>query len=481
MDDRPTAGAVVRRWRPWPDRHAPVRHEWVVPASSDQVRRTLARRSHDSSGLALSSDETTGTLTASSRRWRGTWHAHRQEGAADVELTRLSPHATLVEIALWPASGGPSPLTGRGRRERVAAEVARHLGVERGRARRVVEPAVVRLLSPRPAGLPVMVWVALIALLFTPAVWAFIAAQGPTPVTEERALAEHRERVQQLTSVREEAADAAPSAVPTGNGEADGSDPGGEEREPPADDAQDADEEPAPQPEQETAAPEREAANDSEEGADEATTQPAPAEGPQTPQVGVYQYATDGGEAVAVPNGARDYPERTTISVTEDGCGYVERWSVLDERWDERENCTGDETGLASQTSYREFFGVEREHTFACDEQRPADAAAQEPGTTWEITCEAEDTRMDGTIEMVGREVLEVGGTAVRTVHLRLDGEVSGDLEGRQQTDRWLAPDHGGLLIREESTTRARVSSPMGEVDYREDYRLDLLSLRPRS
>jgi hypothetical protein len=482
MEQRQAAGAVVRRRRPWPDRHAPVRHEWVVPASSEQVRRALTGAPRDATALTLSGDEAPGTLTATSRRWRGTWRDGRHEGAADVELTRLSPHATLVELSLWPATGGMAPLSGRRSRDRVATGIARHLGVGRTSARAAVEPAVIRLMSPRPAGLPVVVWVALVALLFTPAVWAFVAAQGPTPITEERALAEHRERVQQLTSAREHAAADA--------GDEAGNDDSPETEVEPTDEqrAPSRDEEPADEPGDAT--PDQDARQAADTGADEtapAEDETAPPEqrpsdeGPRGPEEGVYQYATDGGEGVAVPNGSRDYPERTTISVTEDGCGYVERWSVLDERWDERETCTGDEAGLASQTSFREFFGVEREHTFVCDEQRPRGAAAQEPGTSWEITCEAEDARMEGTIEVVGLVVLEVGGTAVRTVHLRLDGEVSGDLEGHQQTDRWLASDHGGLLIREESKTRARVSSPMGEVDYREEYRIDLLSLRPRS
>ena len=481
MDQRPAARSAVRRWRPWPDRHDVVWHQWVVPASSEQVRAALTRAA--TPRLTLSPDEVPGTLTDASRRWRATWRDGRHEGDADVELTRLSPHATLVELSLWPTAGGRSPLGGRRRRDRVAAQLAHHLGVTRTAARPAGQPAIIRLMSPRPAGLPVVGWVALVALLLTPAVWAFVAAQGPTPVTEERALAEHRERVQQLTTTRE--------SVPTDDeGETGDDDPQGAEVESTDEDDAPSREE-KPDEESGVASPDQEAGQvagtgDADEAAPaedepESQDQDTSEERPRGPEEGVYQYATDGGEGVAVPNGSREYPERTTISVTEDGCGYVERWSVLDERWDERETCTGDEAGLASQTSFREFFGVEQEHRFVCDEQQPPGEQAQEPGASWEITCEAEDTRLDGTIEVVGLEVLEVGGTEVPTVHLRLDGEVSGDLEGRQQTERWVAPDHGGLLIREESQTRATVSSPMGDVDYREDYRLDLLSLRPRS
>ena len=484
-------GRMTSRPR-WPDRRAAVRHQWVVPADVEQVREALTRPTDERApGLALSPDPTPGTLTAISRRWAGTWRHGNRAGTADVELTRLSPTVTLVELSLWPATGGPlsTILGGRGR-DRVAAGIVGALGVAHTPTRRGGEPAVVGLMSPRPAGLPVMVWVGLVALLFTPTVWAFVAAQAPTPVTEERALTEHRARVQQLTPTPERA---------TGDA--------GEGREEDSSDSDDVEAEPAdgvraPSPDDEPnddpggALPDHDAQQAADTGDETDTgdegsapagdgTAPdddgAPDGRSRGPEDGVYQYATDGGEAVAAPGGSRDYPQRTTISVTEDGCGYIERWSVLDERWDERETCTGADAGLNTQISFREFFGVEQEHVFACDEQRPADPGAREPGSSWAITCEAEDSRMDGTIEVVDVETLDVGGAAVETVHLRLDGELSGDLEGRQQTDRWIAPGHGDLLVREESQTRATVSSPMGEVDYREDYRLDLLSLRPRT
>lgn len=491
MDERGTSPTGSVGGPPWADRHAAVWHQWVVPVGIEQVRSSLVDRSEGPAArLSLDGDATSGTLTAASRRWRGSWRHRRHRGAADVELTRLSATSTLVELSLWPATRGPVPLLDRRRRDRVAAAVARTLGVRHGARRREVEPTVVRLFSPRPAGLPVVAWAALVALLLTPTVWALVAAQAPTPVTEEQALAEHRARVRQQTAARQAAGGGA------------GADDG--ERAAGSREAADAAEEPGTPRDDGRGGDDRRAGDDPD-GAAPAAGSPQPADTgedvgssdpgdepaadedpassrqrPASPEVGVYQYATEGGEAVAMPNGSRDYPERTTISVTEDGCGYVERWSVLDERWDERETCTGDEAGLATLISYREFFGVEQEHEFDCDEQRPAGRGAREPDRSWPITCEAEDSRLDGTIEVLGLKAVDVRGTTVETVHLRLDGELGGDLEGTQRTERWIAPAYGDLLIREESRTRATVSGPMGEVDYREDYRIDLLRLRPR-
>lgn len=492
MDQRETSRPGSVRWAPWADRHAAVWHQWVVPAGIERVRSALTDPSDEPTArLSLDDDATSGTLTAASRRWRGSWRHRRHRGTAEVELTRLSATSTLVELSLWPATPGRlAPVLDRRRRDRVAAGIARTLGVPHGPRRREVEPTVVRLFGPRPAGLPVVAWAALVALLFTPTVWALVAAQAPTPVTQEQALAEHRARVREQTAAREAAAGGAEA---DDGGRAAGSSEAAdaaEEPEPPRDDGRGGDDgraggdpaEAAPG----TGSPEAADAGDRVRSSDQGDD-PAPDEGsasssarPASPEVGVYRYATEGGEAVAMPNGSRDYPERTTISVTQDGCGYVERWSVLDERWDERETCTGDETGLATLITYREFFGVEQEHEFDCDEQRPAGREARERNRSWPITCEAEDSRLDGTIEVLDLEAIDVHGTTVETVHLRLDGELSGDLEGTQRTERWIAPAYGDLLIREESRTRATVSSPMGEVDYREDYRIDLLRLRPR-
>ena len=78
---------------------------------------------------------------------------------------------------------------------------------------------------------------------------------------------------------------------------------------------------------------------------------------PSVPE-GVYVYATTGEDDVDVLGGSRHvYPDRTTITVRHAGCGLVEHWDVLKERWDERESCHSSGGDLLHRlSSYHEFF-----------------------------------------------------------------------------------------------------------------------------
>ena len=57
----------------------------------------------------------------------------------------------------------------------------------------------------------------------------------------------------------------------------------------------------------------------------------------------MYVYDTAGFETTdALTGGRHDYPAQTTITVQDAGCGSVQRWQPLDQRWDETETCRVD-------------------------------------------------------------------------------------------------------------------------------------------
>lgn len=200
------------------------------------------------------------------------------------------------------------------------------------------------------------------------------------------------------------------------------------------------------------------------------------------PDEGVYVYATSGGEEVDVLGGSRhDYPEETTIIVRHDGCGLVERWDAMEERWSERETCPSpDGLLLARTTSYHEFFRQGDERTLRCDPGTFARPDTEEPGTTWTGACRSENTTAEITGRIVGAEMLEVAGRPVRTLHVRVDVRVSGSQSGESHNDTW-GDFETGLVVRERSTTDTRGREPVvGEVRYREAYELNLTSLQPR-
>ncbi|MCI0636059.1 MAG: hypothetical protein L0206_19410, partial [Actinobacteria bacterium] len=198
------------------------------------------------------------------------------------------------------------------------------------------------------------------------------------------------------------------------------------------------------------------------------------------PAEGVYVYATTGGDEVDVLGGSRHtYPAQTTVTVRHAGCGLVERWDGLEERWDEREYCqvTGGEA-LKRTTSYHEFFGHADQRTLHCSGF--AFPAGFEPGGTWSSRCASENTTATSTLTAVAWEDVDVGGVPVRTMHVHVETKLTGEQVGTSVRDVWGSSETG-LLIRERSTLTSHSNQPVfGRTRYHEAYDNRLMSLEPR-
>jgi hypothetical protein len=198
------------------------------------------------------------------------------------------------------------------------------------------------------------------------------------------------------------------------------------------------------------------------------------------PQEGVYTYATTGGDEVDVAGGSHhDYPARTTITVRHAGCGLIERWDALEERWDERETCPAqDGYRLRRTTSYHNFFRHADERTLTCEGMYawPGTTAA---GTTWKGRCTSEGATTELTGLVVGAESLRVGDRLVDTLHVRVTAKISGDQTGSHQHDVWGSVDTR-VVVKETGATDTDSTQPLfGNVHYHERYELRLLSLEP--
>jgi hypothetical protein len=181
---------------------------------------------------------------------------------------------------------------------------------------------------------------------------------------------------------------------------------------------------------------------------------------PELPAPGVYVYATTGGEQLSLPGTRHDYPAETTIIVTHDECGWRERWSPLEERWDERVLCPG---GSPSHyVVHHEFLGQVDERSFVCADDACSDGA---------VTSER-------TVTVVGRETLVVDDAEVEAEHVRVDEITSGDSVGPVESHWWRTDD--GLLVRHTTVVEMTSQTVVGEVDYDEEITLELLSLEPR-
>ena len=198
------------------------------------------------------------------------------------------------------------------------------------------------------------------------------------------------------------------------------------------------------------------------------------------PQPGVYVYATSGSDRIdALGGDHHDYPPTTTITVTAAGCGVQQRWDVLEERWEAWQRCAGPDGATVSEparTNYDEFFANGVRDDYVCvGDARPLAAS---PGSVWMTACTDQDGNAEthaGTV--VGPERRQVAGAAVDTTHVTV---VVTDQDSRnlQTIDTWYL-DGTDLVVAQTSTDHAVNPSPIGDVDYDEQYSIELTSLTP--
>lgn len=198
------------------------------------------------------------------------------------------------------------------------------------------------------------------------------------------------------------------------------------------------------------------------------------------PVEGVYIYATTGGDEVDVLGGRRHaYPAETTITVRHAGCGIVERWDALEERWDERESCrTANGEELKRMTSFHEFFGHADQRTLHCTGYTYPKGF--QPDASWTSRCASENTTAVTTLDAIGWEDVDVDGVAVRAMHVHAETTVTGEQEGTSVRDVWGATETG-IVVRERTTLTSHSNQPVfGRTRYHESYEIRLKSLRPR-
>lgn len=190
---------------------------------------------------------------------------------------------------------------------------------------------------------------------------------------------------------------------------------------------------------------------------------------------GVYVYRTTGSESVSALGGARHrYPARTTITVVSAPCGMKLRWDALEERGNTWTVCD-DGASSPAWTERHRFFGQDDVSAWAC------------PGAPWlpgdeeggEYSCDDGSTIQTGRWTLVRREPVDVAGTAVETVHIRIAVDETGGAEGRLVEDRWLEAETG-LPVRMSYRVETKNPSIIGDVTFAERYTLRLTSLEPR-
>jgi len=201
---------------------------------------------------------------------------------------------------------------------------------------------------------------------------------------------------------------------------------------------------------------------------------------PITP--GVYVYGTDGSESTDALTGVTHrYPNRSTITVAAADCGVSLTWRALKGRSTEWRLCLTDGGWqLRAQDERHTFYGRIERTTYIC-EDTPILPARHPLGASWPVECATDGATETGVARIVARRPWRfvAGGRGRASVLVRKVTTFSGDIRGRARY-AFALDDILALPVRIDMTSRTTNDSPVGDVHYREDVVLRLLSLEPR-
>ncbi len=201
----------------------------------------------------------------------------------------------------------------------------------------------------------------------------------------------------------------------------------------------------------------------------------------RVPRLGVYRYTTRGSEVFdSLLDGRHDYSGTTTITVSRSDCGLSGRWDALDQRWTEWDDCiTRQRARRRSLTQFHEFFGRSKRLHYRCSGRYLQRTTNMSTGRRWTDRCTSSDGSMVLRGRIVGPETLSVAGRPVDTVHVHIDGRLSGQARGTMTIDSWLLRSNG-LLVQRTLRSDMRIGgTPLGDVSHRERYAIHLRSLKP--
>jgi len=212
-------------------------------------------------------------------------------------------------------------------------------------------------------------------------------------------------------------------------------------------------------------------------GSDDPDEPPPP--NPRTafePAPGRYSYATRGFETVDALLGSRhSYPPRTRTTVAHKACGYTERWLPRRERRLQFDYCvTADGSRrLKAVDDIHEFFGYPEALHYVCKGEPVPALARVKIGFRWTDRCKARTTSLVLRGKVLRRSTLNIKGTEVPTVLLRVEARSRGKATGRNVNNSWLAVP-SGLLVRRSVRGTATTRTPIGNVNSKERFRMEL-------
>lgn len=194
------------------------------------------------------------------------------------------------------------------------------------------------------------------------------------------------------------------------------------------------------------------------------------------PPQGVYAYTTTGRESIGVPGGSRSYPDTSTITVENSGCGVIEDWQPNNQHSETRELCLHHGTvRLAAFSTHIAFFGVGSTESYTCGRDAVVYSPDMTLGQSTSFTCDSADSAAKQTVTPDGFDHLSVDGTSVRVLHITVASVLMGQNHGTSTQQLWLTTDHAVLV-----KNTGQIDATQRGVNYHEKYTLSLQHLTPQ-
>ncbi|HEY2326782.1 MAG TPA: hypothetical protein VGH52_04775 [Gaiellaceae bacterium] len=184
---------------------------------------------------------------------------------------------------------------------------------------------------------------------------------------------------------------------------------------------------------------------------------------------GVYIYSTTGQESVSALGGStHPYAPTTPITIVRTGCGLRVEWEPLDGRSTTWTLCT--------VKGNIELRGVAETHTFFKKTDHTNYKCTQ---LALKFTCTAGSGGESGDATPLGEALVSVNGEVNAGIIVRMTATVTGSSHGTETTEFYLAP-RTLLPLRISITNRTSRHEPLvGNVHYKEDATLVLVSRTP--
>ena len=201
---------------------------------------------------------------------------------------------------------------------------------------------------------------------------------------------------------------------------------------------------------------------------------------PQLPPAGVYQYRTTGGEQLSIAGISRAFPATSEMIVTETVCATM-KWEPLVQHMEGMVECPQSHGGLeiTSALAYEEIAGNQTTSVIHCPDRMYLVPPDWFVGDRWQSTCHSAGENVIFSGRVIGPSSVDVGGSEVPALHVRLILLFSGSASGTNPNDYWLSLQDGLVLRQRETVDVAQKTGPLGSVRYTEQMAITLTAVAP--